>query len=131
MTKFNTDDRVMTIEKGQLRKGVVKKVFSEISDPVVIVEFEDGNVEKISPDNIALEPKATVENASASSEDFERVEIITKSEITITPSEFKKIAVQIIAEECIENIDAIAGFGYLVSRLHSALFFAEAEVENE
>lgn len=58
MSKFNIGDRVMTIENGEIRKGVVHNVFDSV--PVIIVEFEGGNIEKVAVDRLALEPKTEV-----------------------------------------------------------------------
>lgn len=58
MNNFNVGDHVMTIENGEIRKGVVNKVFPGM--PVIFVEFEDGNIEKVAVDRLALEPRKDV-----------------------------------------------------------------------
>lgn len=54
--KFNIDDRVVTIEGSEIRRGTIKKLFDEIG--IGFVEFDDGEeLEKVILVDIALEPK--------------------------------------------------------------------------
>lgn len=90
INKFNPDTRVYVLENGDIRKGIIKKVYNEVE--ISIVEFEDGNVEKVHYSKLELLPEKKVQDNQDPKEPVE------KSEITITPDEFRKIATKVIAK---------------------------------
>lgn len=111
--KITIGDRVITIKNNQIRKGTVTKIYD--LDPIIyIVEFDDGNVEKVCHNEIALEPETETQE-----EDLEPVE---KSEITITPDEFKKIACRVIVNETKDSRLMGLVFALLMDKIHKALF---------
>lgn len=128
---FTIGERVAVIEDNKIAYGVILKIFPEVLPPVFVVQFEDGNVAKVEIDKIAkVEAKDQTEEPSKDQENNRRVE---KSEITITPDEFKKIATD-VADREVEKFGKGGGSLYIiftifVLKLHRALFFDA--VENE
>ena len=121
---MNVDDRVVTIKNGRLRKGTIRNIYSDSPTPILIVEFDDGEVEKVYPGDVALEPKAEAKEDQEVKED----KPVEKSEITITPEEFKEIASNLVAEESLTGGPVLSVIGtILVSKLHIALFTDEVE----
>ena len=118
MREFNIGDRVMTIENNEVRKGTIKQTYIPFPD-VVIVEFDDGDIEKVRTETLALEPKSEIAQNKPTGDQVE------KSEITITPGEFRNTGVNLIIKLTAEK--PIVGFAltaFLVE-LHKALFFGE------
>ena len=120
MKKFNENDHVITIENGSIKNGIVSKCFYEMNPPVLLVEFDDGNVEKVLPEKLALAPKT--EDPKEESR-----EPIIKSEITITPDEFRDIEFNVITETAIKTKDFMLGMklSAFLALLHKALFVDE------
>ena len=107
MENINIGDKIVTIKNGEIRKGVVRN-FYPLNPPVFAIKFEDGTVEKVPYDNVAPEPKTETQEE--------------KSEITITPGEFKEITCRVIAEET-KDYEVIGfAFAQLMSKIHKALF---------
>lgn len=122
MVDFNVGDKIVTIKDGELRKGVVKNFYPMVTPPVFAIEFEDGTVEKVLYNNIAPEPKTETPE--------EEIEPVEKSEITITPDEFREITCRVIAEETTEHKVVGLAFASLMGKIHRALFVDEWENEN-
>ena len=119
---FSIGERVAVIEDNKIAYGAILKIFPEVVTPVVVVQFEDGNVGKVEIDKIAkVEAKDQTEE---STKDQEHKEPIEKAEITITPEEFRKIAIETIVNET-EDLSPIIDFAFtrFVAKLHKALFF--------
>lgn len=110
---FEIGDRVVTIRDGKLRRGVVKNAYL-INPPVLAIEFEDGNVEKVFCNDVVREPKA--ENPKEENEPIE------KAEITITPDEFREIVCRVIAEETKGYKIVGLAFMSIAGKIHRALF---------
>ena len=109
---FETGDKVVTIKFGELREGVVKNVY-KLDPPIVVVEFEDGNVEKVLYSDVAPAPKNdTQENVS---------EPVANPEITITRGEFMEITCRVIAEE-INSVSEALTLSYIMAKIDMALF---------
>lgn len=118
--EFCTGDKIVSIKDGELRRGVVKNFYPMVNPPVFLIEFEDGNVEKVPYSNVAKEPKAeTVENT----------EPVEKSEITITPDEFREITCRVIANETKEHKIVGLAFASVMGKIHKALFVEPWENE--
>jgi hypothetical protein len=118
--EFEKGDKVVTIKDYTLRKGVVYAVYP-LDPPIYAVKFEDGTVEKILHNNIALE---------SDTETPEENEPIEKSEITITPDEFRAIACRVIAEETMRFPLISKIVMPIVVDIHRALFIEPREDEN-
>jgi hypothetical protein len=122
MARFNENDKVITIENGKVREGIVRKDFSVMSPPVLLVEFENGSLEKVSFDRVAHAPKPEPQDQKPN-------EPIEKSEITITSEEFKNIGLDLITKMAIETKDFLLGMklSAFLAMLHTALFNGESE----
>lgn len=124
MSKFTVGTRVGVIDAdtNEIRKGVINAVYPDIE--IAIVNFDDGNVEKVSFDYLGIEP----DNKAQEEKPTEPVE---KSEITITPGEFKKIASKVVMKN-VKKMDEGGewlglAFTIFVVELHKALFFDEVD----
>ena len=119
--KMSVGDRVIMIKNHELRRGTIKNIYADIPVPVLVVEFDDGEVEKVYPGDVALEPKAEVKEEKAP-------EPVEKSSITITPDEFREIASDLVAEESKKGGLLLMSLGtILVTKLHMALFVDEGK----
>lgn len=123
MSKFKPGFRVVVIDGDthEIRKGVINATYEEVE--IAIVKFDDGNVEKVGFDYLSIEPETKVQEEKPT-------EPVEKSEITITPGEFRKLCTRVIAEE-VKNQKEIGGllgltFTIFSSELHRALFFDDA-----
>ena len=115
-------DTVAIIEHGEIKKGILKDV-KALDRPVAIVDF-DGEIRKVLVDDLAR----VQEESEEIREDNEPVE---KSEITITPDQFRDIATSIIGEECAKMGSAglMVGMtiGIIMGKIHNELFIDGAE----
>ena len=124
MSKLKEGVRVVMIDHdtNTLRKGVINQAYSEME--IAIVKFDDGEVEKVPYEHLGIEPENDVQ---------ETTEPVEKSEITITPEEFRNISSHVIKEitDKLENNSGVIGLTMIVfaSELHNALF--RSEVDND
>ena len=120
MKMFNENDRVITIENGAIKNGIVRKCFYNMNPPVLLVEFDDGHVEKVRPEKLALAPK-TEEPTE------EPREPILKPEITITPDEFRDIGLDLLTDSIMKTKDIEFGIkaSMFLAQLQKALFIDE------
>lgn len=123
--KMSVGDRVVMIENHELRRGVIRKIYDDIPTPVLMVEFDDGEIEKVYPGDVAIEPKAEVKEDQEVKEEKKPIE---KSEITITPDEFMEIASNVVAKEAVQGGAMLMMLGtILMTKLHEKLFVEEKE----
>lgn len=122
MSKFKPGFRVVVIDGDtrEIRKGVINATYEEVE--IAIVKFDDGNVEKVGFDYLGIEPETKVQEEKPT-------EPVEKSEITITPDEFKKIATKVVVEN-IKKMGEGGGvlgltFTFFVAELHRTLFIEE------
>ena len=121
--KMNIGDRVVMIENHELRRGVIRNIYTDIPTPILVVEFDDGEIEKVYPGDVALEPKAEVKEDQEVKEEKKPVE---KSEITITPEEFREISTHLVVEESEQGGAILIMVGtILMAKLHEKLFVEE------
>lgn len=113
--EFSTGDEVVTIKDGELRKGVIKNFFP-VDPPIFVIKFEDGTVEKVRYDKVAPAPKTETQ------EPEEKNEPVEKTEITITPDEFKEIACRVIAAETKSHKLLGLALVPIMGKIHRALF---------
>lgn len=115
-------DTVAIIEHGEIKKGILKDV-KALDRPVAIVDF-DGEIRKVLVDDLAR----VQEESEEIQEDNEPVE---KSEITITPDQFRDITTSIIGEECAkmgpDGLMVGMAMGIVMAKIHTALFTDEVE----
>ena len=126
--KMSVGDRVIMIKNHELRKGTIRKIYADISTPILVIEFDDGEIEKVYPKDVALEPKTERQETEPVKEEVKEKKPVEKSEITITPEEFREISTNLIAEESLIGGPLLLSLGtILVSKLHIALFADEGE----
>ena len=101
---YETNDRVIMVEDGVIRHGVIAQVFEGL--PVVIVKFDDGEVEKVNPQRLAIEPVEKKEEPKVD-------ETIEKNEIMLTREMFKKAVVKLAAKTATEH-DPLIGLTYTI-----------------
>ena len=113
-------DTVAIIEHGEIKKGILKDV-KALDRPVAIVDF-DGEIRKVLVDDLAR----VQEESEEIQDDNEPVE---KSEITITPDQFRDITISIIGEECAKMGSAGLMVGMaidiIMGKIHKELFIDE------
>ena len=123
MSKFTVGTRVGVIDAdtNEIRKGVINAVYPDIK--LAIVKFDDGNVEKVGFNYLGIEPETKAQEEKPTAP-------VEKSEITITPDEFKKTGAKVMAE-MIKKHDPMLGMfaGVIIVEIHKKLFFDE--VNNE
>lgn len=120
MSKLKEGVRVIVFDRdtNEIKKGVIDKAYSEME--IAIVKFDDGNVEKVPYEHLHIEPENDVQ---------ETTEPVEKSEITITPEEFRNISSHVIKEitDTLEDKRGVIGLTMIVfaSELHNTLFRSE------
>ena len=122
--KMSVGDRVVMIENHELRRGVIRNIYTDIPTPILVVEFDDGEIEKVYPGDVALEPKVEVKEDQEVKEEKKPVE---KSEITITPGEFEEIAVDTVVEFAKDKFMLALALSAFCETLHKKLFTNEGE----
>ena len=122
-TNLKIDDKVMTIQDGECRYGKIHAIFDNLNTPVAMVDFVDENGE-ISLEKVRLTDLVIVEEPAVK-ETSTPCEQVEKSEITLTPDEFRKTAISVLVNltmgKANESTDTLS---VLVS-LHKALFFTD------
>lgn len=118
MNNFKPGARVGVLENGEIRKGTIKHAYYDYS--IAIVAFEDGNVGKVHFSDLGLLPEEKAQ---------EPKEPVEKSEITITPEEFKNVAMKVISEVTTKAGTPLVGiaFSIIIAKIHRALFIDEGE----
>lgn len=120
-------ERVAVIEDNKIINGTIVNIFSEINNPIVVVKTEDGSCIKTPIEKVA---KLSEERSEEKSEDpIQGVK--QKTEITITPKEFKEISMKIVSDEMkklgSDGLMLGIAFTILTAKLHKALFVGEAD----
>lgn len=113
---YDTNDRVIMVEDGEIRHGVIAQVFEHV--PVVIVKFDDGEVEKVNPQRLAIEPVEKKEEP--------KVEEEVDPTITLKRSEFIDKMARMTVDEFIMKdhapTEVVMLCGIVVSRAVEMLF---------
>lgn len=117
--KIDKGDRVGIIENGKIVKGTIKEVYLEVG--YAVVAFDCGDVKKVLLSNLAVLPEENQEPKSPT-------EPVEKSEITITPEEFRNIACDVVARKTKDNPLVGLVTTLLLADIHKALFI---EGDNE
>ena len=125
--KMSIGDRVVMIENHEIRRGTILNMYVDIPTPILVVEFDDGAIEKVYPKDVALEPKAERQEDETVKEEVKEKKPAEKSEITITPGEFSKIAVDTIIKFTKDDPIVSLALTVFISELHIALFVDEDE----
>ena len=122
--KMSIGDRVVMIENHEIRRGTILNMYVDIPTPILVVEFDDGAIEKVYPKDVALEPKTEAKEDQEVKEEKKPVE---KSEITITPEEFENITVDMVVAFAKDNFILALTLSAFCEKLHKKLFSNEAE----
>ena len=88
---FSVGDKVVTIEQSQLKRGVIKDIY-HLGTPILIVQFENGDVEKCVLSDVAPAPV-----------DCPETEPDEKNEITISENEFRDIGLDLITDLTVDK----------------------------
>ena len=126
--KMSIGDRVVMIDNHELRRGTIINMYVDIPTPILVVEFDDGEIEKVYPKDVALEPKNEVKEDQEVKEE-KTSKSVEKSEITITPDEFEKIYSKVAFEFARGNLEVGLMLSFLGANLHVALFVDEGDNE--
>lgn len=110
---FSTGDKVVTVKDGELRKGVIK-TFYPINPPVFVIKFEDGSVEKVLYNAVAPAPEADPPE--------EVNKPVEKSEVTITPDDFKKISCRAVVKWTKDHEGIDSKLVAIMGEMYRALF---------
>ena len=129
MKKFNIGDRVITVVNGEILKGTIQSLYTDLFNPQAIVKFDDGTTGKCSLNTIALEPVTETQTEEQTEKKTKKTSEVVPDdkEITITYGEFKTKSTDTIIE--LTGIDfsramvLIEAFG----KLACELFVPEAE----
>lgn len=135
MIKFKNGDQVIKIENNKIRKGVIRRMFFEVEPVIALVEFDEGTCEKVYITDLALNPETpeTEPVAEATEETTEKEETeptpTMRSEITITPEEFKNLTVEVAYNLAEGDFSLALAFGLFAAEIAKALFKVESENE--
>ncbi len=117
---YETNERVIVTEDGKIRHGVIDHVFESVPT-VVIVKFDDGEVEKVNSNRLAIEPVEKKEEPKVE-EKKERTDKV----ITISESEFTHKMAEMTVRNFILKKDAppeaLALCTLFVAMVHEKLF---------
>lgn len=94
--KFQVGDKVVTIEQSQLKRGVIKDIY-HLGTPILIVQFENGDVEKCVLSDVAPAPV-----------DCPKTESDEKNEVTISENEFRDIGLNLITDLTVDKTISVA-----------------------
>lgn len=121
MNKFKVGARVIVIgDNKEVRKGVIQSLFEEMR--LSIVKFDNGDAEKVRFENMYIDPETKAQDEKAQEE--KTTEPVEKSEITITPDEFKKICSEAVCKLAIKTEPEILLLGAVIAaEIHIKLFF--------
>ena len=125
--KMSIGDRVVMIDNHELRRGTILNMYVDIPTPILVVEFDDGAIEKVYPKDVALEPKAERQEDEPVKEEVKEKKPVEKSEITITPEEFENIAVDMVVEFAEDKFMLAFMLIAFCEKLHKKLFAIEGE----
>jgi hypothetical protein len=117
--KYHEGDTVAIIRGGEVVTGTIGRIIPTYDGPRFLVKTENELV-KVLATEIARIPEKKNETPTEP-----KREPIQKSEITITPNEFREKAVSIITEISNEMGDPMIGMAFTIftAKLHRKLFF--------
>jgi hypothetical protein len=120
MSKIKKGMRVVVVIDNELQKGTVKSVYDWSN--IAVVALDNGDTQKLNLWELGIEPVA-----EPTEQDQEHNEPVEKSEITITPNKFRKIATDTVIK--LSKDEPVIGLvlTMFVATLHRALFFDAVE----
>ena len=107
---FEIGDKVVAIEQSRLKRGVIKDIY-HLCTPILIVKFENGNVEKCVISEVAPAPDE-------------------KNGITITQDEFRDISINMVTDLTVDKTITVADgtiFTIILSLIAKKLFGDEVK----
>lgn len=79
MSKFSEGTRVVVIEDNEVKRGTIKSTYSALE--IAVIEFDDGEVEKVGFDQLGIEPETKVQkNREVKTESQEGAKVITEDQ---------------------------------------------------
>lgn len=129
MSKFEKGTTVLHIVNNRLKRGTILSIYDTLN--VAVVSFEDGSTEKVKLSDLAISYEEKRRQEPEKIREEKPSNPVEKSEITITPVEFRKKVVDLATEKSM-NGKFKEGFviTYIGAELHKALFYDDA-VNNE
>lgn len=121
--KFKKGDRVMAIMENECRYGNIRDLFENLTNPIATVEFENENEEN-TLEKVYLLDLVKVETIEEK-ETAKSYEPVEKSEITLTPDEFRKTAISVLVNLTMGKTNAENDTFSVLVALHKALFFTD------
>lgn len=121
MSGFEHGTRVVVIENNQVFRGEIRTSVDALEISTVVME--DGTVKKVPYAYIGIESEA-----KAPEKETRGKTVRIKSEITITPDEFQKIAVRAVLDKTKDHPLFGIASTMMVAEIHKALF---VEGEND
>ena len=122
-TKLQIDDKVMTIQDGKCRYGKVYALFDNLNIPIAMVNFENENrdttMEKVRLADLAIVEEPEVKETATPSM------LVEKSEITLTPDEFRATAIKVLVNLTMSKANETPDTLSVLVALHKALFFTD------
>ena len=118
---FEVGDRVFTVEDNKVVYGEIHEIIGGGSQ-IVIVKLEDGCLCKMFYHSLAKVQENT--------ETETKSEPVEKSEVTITPDEFRKVSAKVAGDflEGIDNTDQKLEYmlitAVFMAKIHNAIFYS-------
>lgn len=126
MSKFLYGTRVAFIgENNELKEGTVKEAYDDLKVATVLID--NGDLVKTRFTDLAILPEKVTQDEKPAEETTETTAPIEKSEITITPDEFREKSVKVLSKlskEIGEPMLPMVGIA-IISKVHKALFLDE------
>ena len=119
---FKSGDDVIHVKDGVERRGYIIAVCTYRVNPIALVKFEDKTTEKIFISELRTLSEAETETET---------EIIEKTEITITPDQFRTIAINELKKRTLDGSIVNLSFTGFIIELHKALFFGSVSENSE
>lgn len=111
---YDIDDRVSHTKDGTERHGNIKSVCTDRMNPIALVKFDDGSIEKV-----FISELYPLSDKDSSIE----IETVEKTEIIITPEQFRTIAINELKKLTLDGSIMDLSFTGFIIELHKALFF--------
>ena len=124
-TNFKLGDRVMAIQNSKARYGTIRTIGGNAYETIAIVKFETEKPGEYELEKIKVSDLILVEETEAKETEAKETEPVEKSEITITPDEFREIGVKVITKLTATKPIVGLAFTAFLAELHKALFFGE------
>lgn len=123
---FKSGMRVVFVEDSEIKKGTIREAYDNIQ--TATVKLDDESVAKVPYSRLSAEP---IPEPAEEVKEEPKKKIVEKSEITITPEEFREKSADVMAKMMDEENAPIMAImmlgGLLVARLKEELFGEEVD----